>query len=383
MDMRHPAMRPRRLAVCGGGALEKENEEFCAVLGRLLAAQPGLVLVTGGLESRTLISDSKATDKPVAGAAEGPVAKAADGPVAKGKGLAADKKATDWAVAKAALDELNRLGLPVDEHIETMLPDKKREWEGAKRFEYGRIVILRNRSLQTRRFSVVNTTDATLTVSGGKGTKQIIDLALAIPKPVLPLPFTGGASREQWDINREEVMRWFGISEETAQRMESAQLPPKGSELTDIAKLVVDHLLPALRMKCFVAMPYADDFGPTYLEAVQPAIRACGFREVRADQLEVTGNALDILRQGILFCDVLIADISEGNPNVMYELGLAHAQNKPTILICRVNDHGELPKLPFDVSHERVIGYDADLIALRDKVSGVLRHMFPSFGSGA
>jgi nucleoside 2-deoxyribosyltransferase len=49
----------------------------------------------------------------------------------------------------------------------------------------------------------------------------------------------------------------------------------------------------------------------------------------------------------------VIADLSESKPNVMYEVGYAHAMEKPTIHICST----PLKDLPFDVAHWNTIDY--------------------------
>lgn len=54
--------------------------------------------------------------------------------------------------------------------------------------------------------------------------------------------------------------------------------------------------------------------------------------------------------------DVLIADLSESNPNVMYELGIRQAMMKPYILMAEMGQ-----KLPFDLSDLRTIFYKLDL----------------------
>jgi hypothetical protein len=50
---------------------------------------------------------------------------------------------------------------------------------------------------------------------------------------------------------------------------------------------------------------------------------------------------------------VLIAELTTKNPNVLYELGLAHALEKPVVLIASNEDD-----VPFDLRHIRVIIYD-------------------------
>lgn len=48
-----------------------------------------------------------------------------------------------------------------------------------------------------------------------------------------------------------------------------------------------------------------------------------------------------------------MAELTSRNPNVFYELGLAHALNKPVVLVSRTQDD-----VPFDLQHIRVIYYD-------------------------
>jgi hypothetical protein len=54
-----------------------------------------------------------------------------------------------------------------------------------------------------------------------------------------------------------------------------------------------------------------------------------------------------------LTAKVLVAELTSRNPNVFYELGLAHALNKPVVLVSRTQDD-----VPFDLQHIRVIYYD-------------------------
>ena len=80
-----------------------------------------------------------------------------------------------------------------------------------------------------------------------------------------------------------------------------------------------------------------------------------------ADSFEFTnaadeGNQQNILKdivQPIYEADVVIADLTGLNPNVMYELGLAHSFNKKTITITQ----DELSTLPFDLKQYRAKDY--------------------------
>lgn len=121
----------------------------------------------------------------------------------------------------------------------------------------------------------------------------------------------------------------------------------------------------AARRACFVAIPFERKFQNAWDLAIAPAIRDCGLIPWRGDNKEFGANIVmkDITR-AIHAADLMIADISDSNPSVMYELGLAHAAKKHTILIAR-----DASKIPFDISHIRVREYDSEhLRALRDEL---------------
>jgi nucleoside 2-deoxyribosyltransferase len=87
----------------------------------------------------------------------------------------------------------------------------------------------------------------------------------------------------------------------------------------------------------------------------------------------------DIVRS-IKESDVIIADITPVNANVFYELGYAHAMNKPTILLA----NRKIEKLPFDVSGYRVIFYDDTIRGRRDIEESLEKHLenvIKGFGS--
>ncbi len=64
---------------------------------------------------------------------------------------------------------------------------------------------------------------------------------------------------------------------------------------------------------------------------------------------------MDQVWEGINAAKVLVAELTSRNPNVLYELGLAHALRKPVVLISSNEDD-----IPFDVRHIRVIYYDTN-----------------------
>lgn len=104
---------------------------------------------------------------------------------------------------------------------------------------------------------------------------------------------------------------------------------------------------------CFVMMPFGEWFDRYYLEIYAPAIKEAGFEPVRADELFTTGSVVEQIWEQIEKSTVLLADLTDKNPNVFYELGLAHAARKPVVFTT-----GNVADVPFDLRHLRVIPYE-------------------------
>lgn len=105
---------------------------------------------------------------------------------------------------------------------------------------------------------------------------------------------------------------------------------------------------------CFVMMPFASPIGEYYSAVYEPAIRKAGLTPVRADaEIFATGKIMEQVWSGIRSAKVLVAELTARNPNVFYELGLAHALQKPVVLISSNEED-----VPFDLKHIRVIYYN-------------------------
>jgi nucleoside 2-deoxyribosyltransferase len=97
------------------------------------------------------------------------------------------------------------------------------------------------------------------------------------------------------------------------------------------------------------------DFTKIFLEQiVKPAAAtAGGFRPpVRADEVKAPGSITAKIVSDIVNADVCVADLTGRNPNVMYEVAIAHAAGKPVILL-QQEEGGP----PFDFTGERTIHY--------------------------
>lgn len=105
---------------------------------------------------------------------------------------------------------------------------------------------------------------------------------------------------------------------------------------------------------CFVLMPFGPPIGDYYSQIYEAAIKKAGLRPVRADaDIFGTGKIIDQIWEGINAAKVLVAELTTRNPNVFYELGLAHALDKPVVLVSSNEDD-----VPFDLKHIRVIYYN-------------------------
>jgi hypothetical protein len=324
----HPALRPKRLTVSGGSSITSDNARFCHYLGRVLAGQDNLVIITGGL--KYLKEDPS---RPTA----------------------------DWKTIEGVVKELHKKKISEHIKVETILPDKKKDYGGAERFECGNCISLSDRSPRARRFNMVNTADAMITIQGESGVKEMIDLALAVRKPVLTLPFTGGASKERWEENRCEIIQCFEMSDKDVLDLESIHLADLDDvEIMDLAERVVKLLIRNLGTKCFVIMPFKSTYNKLYDEIIKPVLNSKKLNPIRTDRLNLSGNIIETIRTALISCDCCLADISDVNPNVMYEIGIAHAHNKPVAIICDSNKFKEPDFIPYDIRGEFIIFYETE-----------------------
>lgn len=141
---------------------------------------------------------------------------------------------------------------------------------------------------------------------------------------------------------------------------------------------------------CFVIGPIGNKFAPlgdparqtyedslqVFEEVIQAACQQVGIEPIRADQIAVAGEITEQVFRHIYEDEVVIADVSGGNPNVMYELGLRHTTGKLTIQI------GEYSQLPFDVKAVRTIQFSRSPRGLIDARTQLERALQAGMHSG-
>src|SRR5207237_1029961 len=107
--------------------------------------------------------------------------------------------------------------------------------------------------------------------------------------------------------------------------------------------------------------PFGKAHNVIYDKAIRPALAAHGLQPIRTDRHVLTDNVIAAIRDGLRHCYFAIADTSGDRPNVMYELGMAHADNKPVILLRRLGRNGKFSPPPFDLQTESILAYSDDL----------------------
>ena len=115
------------------------------------------------------------------------------------------------------------------------------------------------------------------------------------------------------------------------------------------------NIEPELQL-CFVLMPFRPSFERLYNEKIKPTVNHCGFKCVKANDLYSPTPIIEDIWIHIYKSQVIIADVTDRNPNVFYEIGIAHTIGKPVIIITQNKDD-----VPFDVSQYRYFQYTDDI----------------------
>ena len=106
----------------------------------------------------------------------------------------------------------------------------------------------------------------------------------------------------------------------------------------------------------FVAMSFDNKYYPIFT-LIQAIAAENGAKAVRADEEK---NLIKRIKPGIFSkiknSDLIVAEISSGSPNVLYEVGWAHAMGKPTMLIAEKD-----APIPFDINDYMVVKYDPSM----------------------
>ena len=122
--------------------------------------------------------------------------------------------------------------------------------------------------------------------------------------------------------------------------------------------------------KAFVVMQFSSPYDEVYSEVIKTVCQNENIDVNRIDEQSGPGMIIQDINNAFRDAKVVIADVSPNNANVFYEVGFAHALNKPTILLAEKGT-----KLPFDVSPFRVLFYENSIAGKRVFEDGLKNHL--------
>lgn len=115
---------------------------------------------------------------------------------------------------------------------------------------------------------------------------------------------------------------------------------------------------------CFVIMPFSKDFDDVYKFGIKLPVTKAGAYCERVDEQDYQERILDRIYNQIAKADVIIADMTGRNANVLYEVGYAHALGKLTVLLtCEADD------IPFNLKPFQHIVYGKSIESLSEQLT--------------
>ena len=130
---------------------------------------------------------------------------------------------------------------------------------------------------------------------------------------------------------------------------------------------------------CFVIMPISDQgdyptghFTKVYEQIIKPAVEDAGYEAYRVDENNICDAIINKIFNAIQDCPMAICDLSNRNPNVLYELGLRQAYDKPVVLI-----QDDKTEKIFDISGISTVFYKStrqyeDVLEAREKIKNAI-----------
>jgi hypothetical protein len=308
-------VRNVRLCVYGGTDLQGAPTGFIsALVSKILDSMPAVIVTGGFLHSN---------EKPTA-------------------------VSTDVAALRGARIYADKNGINLKECYEAWIPDPRLdirpEIRGAVRMTDKDGITVRVMTARTplgRRLAMVASVDMVITISGKQHTAVVVEHALELGLPVLPIPNAGGDSSDLLYQYRERIATGFGpgcLDKCLAAITTAIDLDPETA-----AGAVVDLIRTAKLGRCLVLLPYDEMHNALYKATIEPAVAKLMI-PVRLDRVATSEAIYTSFADAMQSSLAVIADITLLNENVMYEVGYAHGLGLTPLIYTR--DADRLHQLP-------------------------------------
>jgi CheY-like chemotaxis protein len=133
-----------------------------------------------------------------------------------------------------------------------------------------------------------------------------------------------------------------------------------GNYITAVIKELKSLQAAPPKRKCFVIMPFSstkrcnsEQWLDIFENMIKPSVENSGYDYECFRASLVIGNIIRDILDNLNKADIVIADMTDRNPNVFYELGVRHALRNATILITQ-----DIEDIPFDLRHYATIKYE-------------------------
>lgn len=308
-------MRRMRVCIYGGTDLQGTPPRFISALAYKILDSSSAVIVTGGFHH--------SNEKPMA-------------------------VSTDVAALRGAQRYAAERGKDLKDCYEAWIPepdlDSRPDVKGAVRMSEADGIAVRliaGRTPLGRRLAMVAGVDVVVTISGRQHTEVVVEQALELGVPVLPIPNAGGDSEDLLIKYRKRIAASFDPGALDRCLAEISQAIDSNPEIA--AGAVVDLIQTAKVGRCLVLIPYDDEHDSLYKSTIEPAV-ARHMIPIRLDRLPNSEAIYTSFADAIQSSSAVIADITTLNENVMYEIGYSHGRGLTPLIYTR--DASRLTRLP-------------------------------------
>ena len=334
-------MRNIRVCIYGGTDLEGMPTEFISALAYQILDSMQAVIVTGGF----LHSNEK------------PAATSTDAAALKGARRYAEKHQIDlrncyeaW-IPEPGLDDRHDVGGAV-----RMTKD-----DGIT------VRVMTGRTPLGRRLAMVAGVHIVITISGRTHTEVVVEQALELGIPVLPIPDAGGDSKDLLEKYRKRIAADF--DPRALDKCLAEVSGAIGHDPEAAARSIVDLISTARVGRCLVLFPFDDVHNLLYASAIRPVI-AKHMIPVRLDRLPTSGVIVTSFADAVRSSSAVIADITDLNENVMYEVGYAHGLGLTPLIYTRNATRLEQLPVYFRTLNVRLVSEETPVNDLIDDYLG-------------